>query len=31
VLQNMEAFSQAWGCKPDQKMFAAPDKACRVW
>jgi putative endopeptidase len=31
VLKNMEAFSQAWGCKPDQKMFAAPDKACRVW
>ncbi len=31
TVKNMETFSQAWGCKPDQSMFAAPGKACRVW
>lgn len=31
VVKNMEAFTEAWGCKPDQSMFAAPGKACRVW
>jgi endothelin-converting enzyme/putative endopeptidase len=31
VVKNMETFTQAWGCKPDQSMFAAPGKSCRVW
>jgi putative endopeptidase len=31
TVKNMDAFSEAWGCKPDQSMFAAPGKACRVW
>lgn len=31
VVKNMESFTEAWGCKPDQSMFAAPGKACRVW
>jgi endothelin-converting enzyme/putative endopeptidase len=31
VVKNMETFTEAWGCKPDQSMFAAPGKACRVW
>jgi endothelin-converting enzyme/putative endopeptidase len=31
VVKNMETFTEAWGCKPDQSMFAAPGKSCRVW
>jgi putative endopeptidase len=31
TVKNMESFSEAWGCKPDQAMFAAPGKSCRVW
>jgi putative endopeptidase len=31
VVKNLETFAEAWGCKPDQSMFAAPGKACRVW
>jgi putative endopeptidase len=31
VVKNMETFTQAWGCKLDQSMFAAPGKSCRVW
>ncbi len=31
VVKNMEAFSQAWSCKPDGSMFAVTGKACRVW
>lgn len=31
TVQNMKEFSDAWGCKPDQSLFAAPGKACRVW
>jgi putative endopeptidase len=31
VVKNMQQFTEAWGCKPDQSMFAAPGKACRVW
>lgn len=31
TVKNMESFTQAWGCKPDQAMFAAPGKSCRVW
>jgi endothelin-converting enzyme/putative endopeptidase len=31
VVKNMESFTEAWGCKPDQSMFAAPGKSCRVW
>ncbi|MBV8834222.1 MAG: M13 family metallopeptidase [Acidobacteriaceae bacterium] len=29
VLKNMPEFSQAFGCKPTDKMYAA--RACRVW
>lgn len=31
VVKNMQSFTEAWGCKPDQSMFAAPGKSCRVW
>ncbi len=31
VVKNMQQFTDAWGCKPDQSMFAAPGKSCRVW
>jgi putative endopeptidase len=31
VVKNMQTFTEAWGCKPDQSMFAAPGKSCRVW
>ena len=31
VVKNMQQFTEAWGCKPDQSMFAAPGKSCRVW
>ena len=31
TVKNMESFTQAWGCKADQAMFAAPGKSCRVW
>jgi putative endopeptidase len=31
VAKNAESFTEAWGCKPDQSMFAASGKACRVW
>jgi predicted metalloendopeptidase len=31
TVRNMKEFSDAWGCKPDQSLFAAPGKACRVW
>jgi putative endopeptidase len=31
VVKNMQTFTEAWGCKPDQSMFAAPGKSCHVW
>jgi putative endopeptidase len=29
AVRNMPEFSQAFGCKPGDKMYAA--KGCRVW
>jgi putative endopeptidase len=31
TVRNMPEFSDAFGCKQGDPMFAEPDKACRVW
>ena len=31
VVKNMTEFSQAFGCKPGDKMYVAQGKGCRVW
>jgi putative endopeptidase len=31
VVKNMSEFSQAFGCKPADKMYVAQGKGCRVW